>query len=370
MALPLQDFTALVKTQAAAAAASCAQLIDLSVGSVLRAVLEANASVGLWIQWLILQVLATTRAGTSTGTDLDSWMADFGLARLPAIPAQGVATFSRVTAGLPTVVPVGALVRTGVGPGTQSFTVAADPTNPAWTGAGFAVASAALSIDVPVAAAVPGLIGNVRPGEIAVLGSAIPGIDAVTNVAPLKGGLDAEADAALRTRFGSYIDSRTRATEQAVSFALSGLQQGVSFTIQERVDPSGAPRAGFFTVTLDDGSGAPPARLLAAAAAAVEAVRPIGSAFIVQPPRVVRANVTMHVSGPASAVAHAAAAVGAYVAALPIGGPLVLSRLTQVAHDADPGVVSVYGVTINGVATDLLVPPSGLVRPGVVQVTA
>lgn len=370
MQLSLQNFTALVKIQAAAAVAACPRLIDLSVGSVLRAVLEANASVGLWIQYLIVQVLATTRAGTSTGADLDSWVADFGLVRLPGILARGTVTFSRVTAGLPTVVPVGILVRTGVGAGTLSFTVAPDPTNPAWTGAGFAMAAGAASVDVPVVALIAGLAGNVLPGEITVLGAAIAGVDAVTNAAPLQGGMDAEADAALRIRFGGYIDSRTRATEQAVASAIQSLGQGLSFSIQERVDPSGAVRPGYFTVTLDDGSGSPPVSLLAAASAAVEAVRPIGSAFSVQPPGVVRANLVMHVSGPASAVANAAAAVGAYVAARPIGGPLVLSRLTQIAHDADPNVVSVYGVTINGLASDLLVPASGLVRAGVLQVSA
>jgi len=126
MQLPLQDFTALVRTQAAAVQGAARGLIDLSVGSVLRAVLEANASVGLWVQWLIVEVLATTRAATSGGADLDSWVADFGLARLPGIPAAGAATFSRTTTGLSAVVPVGALVKTGTGTDALSFGVVAD----------------------------------------------------------------------------------------------------------------------------------------------------------------------------------------------------------------------------------------------------
>ncbi len=370
MQLSLQDFTSLVKTQAAAVTASAAQLIDLSVGSVLRSILEANASIGLWLQWLIMQVLATTRAGTSTGADLDTWMADFGLARLPAIPAHGTVTFSRVTAGLAAEVPVGALVRTGVGPGSLDFRVRADPQHPAWTGAGYALAAAAFGADIPVAAVIPGLTGNVRPGQISVLGTAIAGVDSITNAAPLLGGLDAEGDVALRLRFSGFIDSRSRATGQAVAYALASVQQGLSYTVQERLDPSGVFRPGFFTVTIDDGSGAPPPSLLTAVSAAVDAVRPIGGAFAVQAPVLARANVIMHVTGPASAIANAAAAVGSFIAGLPIGGWLVLSRLTQVAHDSDAAVASVYGVTINGLATDLQVPPSGLIRAGTVQVTA
>ena len=84
MQLSLQTFTTLVQNMAAAVQSAATQLLDLTVGSVMRAVLEANASVALWMQWLILQVLQMTRAATSIGSDLDSWMADMSLARLPA----------------------------------------------------------------------------------------------------------------------------------------------------------------------------------------------------------------------------------------------------------------------------------------------
>src|ERR1700739_2986107 len=93
--LPLQNFATLVAGMAAAVQGACQQLLDLTVGSVLRAILEANASVALWMQWLIMLVLQTTRAATSTGPDLDSWVADFGVARLPGTAASGVVTLSR-----------------------------------------------------------------------------------------------------------------------------------------------------------------------------------------------------------------------------------------------------------------------------------
>ncbi len=60
-------FTTLMQNMAAAVEASATQLLDLTVGSTLRAVLEANASIALWMQWLILLVLRTTRAATSNG---------------------------------------------------------------------------------------------------------------------------------------------------------------------------------------------------------------------------------------------------------------------------------------------------------------
>lgn len=95
MQLSLRTFSTLVQNMAAAVQASAMQLLDLTVGSTLRAVIEANASIALWMQWLILQVLRITRAATSSGADLDSWMADLSVTRLPAIAATGIVTFSR-----------------------------------------------------------------------------------------------------------------------------------------------------------------------------------------------------------------------------------------------------------------------------------
>jgi hypothetical protein len=60
--LSLRTFDDLVGSMAGAVQGACSQLVDLTIGSVLRVVLEANASVALWMQWLILCVLQTTRA--------------------------------------------------------------------------------------------------------------------------------------------------------------------------------------------------------------------------------------------------------------------------------------------------------------------
>jgi len=83
--LNVQTFDQLVASQVAAMQGTASPLLDVSTGSVLRATAEGNAGVLLWPQSLIIQVLTTTRAATSLGSDLDSWMADYGLSRLPAV---------------------------------------------------------------------------------------------------------------------------------------------------------------------------------------------------------------------------------------------------------------------------------------------
>jgi uncharacterized phage protein gp47/JayE len=358
---------------AVAVQASAAQLLDLTVGSTLRAVLEANASVCLWMQWLILQVLRTTRAATSTAADLDSWMADLSLTRLPAVSATGVVTFSRITPTMAALVPVGTLVRTA--DGTQTFSVLIDTTSPAWVGAsnGYVVASGLASLDIPVMALVAGNAGNVQAGAISLLASAVPGIDSVYNSSAFLNGLDAETDDAFRSRFRNFIASRSRATPAAVAYAITSIQQGLNYTIQENADPSGLPSLGQFVVTVDDGSGYPSTALLSTVQTAIEAVRPVGSLFSVHPPSVVTADVSMLITV-ASDVAKAPIqamvgnAITDYINGLPIGSGLALTKLAQIGYSANASVINVSALTINGAPDDLAAMPTSVIKTGTVAV--
>jgi uncharacterized phage protein gp47/JayE len=174
MQIPLRTFSVLVENMAAAVQASASQLLDLTVGSTLRALLEANASIGLWMQWLVLLVLRTTRASTSSGPDLDSWMADMTLTRLPASSAVGIVTFSRFTPTTAAVVPAGALVRST--DGTQIFAVSIDIQNTAWSAIsnGYVIPAGTASLDVSVVAQAPGNAGNIQAGTISLLASTMP----------------------------------------------------------------------------------------------------------------------------------------------------------------------------------------------------
>jgi hypothetical protein len=285
MQLQLLNFQTLVANATAAVQGSARQLIDLTVGSTLRAILEANASLALWIQWLIVQVLATTRASTSNGADLDTWVADFSFTRLPSSPAIGQALFSRFTPALPALIPAGTTIRTA--DGSQIFSVVADLANAAWNAAqaGYTIGAGIASITLPIAANAAGSIGNVQPASITLLASAIAGVDTVTNPLPLVGGLDSESDEALRQRFGSFLASRARATPRAIGHAILSVRQGLSYNLQENIAPDGTTRMGSFVVTADDGSGIPSSVLLNQIATAIEAMRPIGSIYTVQQSR-------------------------------------------------------------------------------------
>jgi len=374
MQLQLQTFTGLVSMAAAVVQGAARQLVDLTVGSTLRALLEASASIGLWMQWLILQVLQMTRAATSVGADLDSWVADFGLRRLPGVAACGTVTLSRFVPSSTALVTAGAGVRTG--DGSQAFLIVADASNPAWSAAqnGFVLRLGETAVTVTVAAMVAGVAGNVQASTISLIATALPGIDTVTNTAPLQGGLDAESDPALRARFQNFINSRSRATLGAVGYAITSVQQELQYTVAENQQPDGTSQLGVFTVTVDDGSGAPGGALYQNVAAAIEAVRPVGSIFTVRGPTVVQAQITLAVDTADSVTAptvraNVAASLAAYVNALPIGAHLTWSRLVQVAYATSSEITNVRGVLLNGGVGDIDPGASGVVKTSGVTVS-
>jgi uncharacterized phage protein gp47/JayE len=373
MILSLQNFTTLVRNMVSATQGACAQLLDLTVGSVLRATLEASASIGLWMQWLILLLLQTTRLATSYGADVDSWVGDFTLTRLPATAATGPVTFSRFTPTGAALVPVGAQVKTA--DGTQIFTVIADAANAAYSATlgGYQLAAGTASVNATVQAQNAGAQGNVQVGQISLIASAISGVDTVTNSTPFTNGVDAESDAALRARFVNFINTRSLATKQAIGYAISSVQQGLTWTIAENVLPDGTSQMGNFVVTVDDGSGAPSASLLSAVETAADAARPIGSTFSVQGPTIVTANISLTLttspaSNKGSLVGPVANAIEAWVNALPIGAVLPYSRIAALAYGVDQTISDVTLVLVNGGTADIGGGPTQAVKVGTLAV--
>jgi uncharacterized phage protein gp47/JayE len=378
MALPTlqtQTFDQLVQTEAAAIQASSGgTLIDFSVGSILLAFAQAVAMVALWLQGLILQLLTTTRAATASGPDLDSWMADFGVTRLPATAATGTVIFSRFTATQAASIPLGAIVQSA--DGAQQFFVAADASQAAYNDGdeAYVIPAGVAAINATVQALTPGLAGNLAAGAISALGQSISGLDSVTNAVAFATGAAAETDAALRVRFVNNLASLAKATQSAVGNAIASLREGLSYTLTEDYTYAGAYQPGYFYVVVDDGSGSPPAPLLALVSEGIDAVRGCGIQFGVFAPVAVPAGMAVTVSS-ASGYAHAdiAAAVKnailTFIQALPVGASLSWSRLYQVIYAASPGVSTVAGLTVNGGTSDLIVTPQQAIVPGLIVVS-
>lgn len=367
MKLSLQDFGTLVVNSATAVQAASAQVMDLRTGSVLRALLEANASIALWMQWLLVRLLRNSRAATSTGGDLDSWMADFGFMRLPPSRARGIVTLSRFDSSGSISVPAGLRVRTT--DGTQSFVVVADATSANWSSdaGGFLLAAGSDSIDVPVEAEVPGRAGNVRASTITLIASNVPGIDSASNMLPTTGGADAESDIDYRKRFISFINSRSRATCLAIKDAISSVQQGMSYAVHENIDAASQSSPGHFLIVVDDGSGTPSDTLLDAVRGAVDEVRPLGSRFTVRRPNVLGVNigVTLQMDQDADrsqVVAAVQDAITTFVNGMVVGATLPVTRVAQLAYAASPSVTNVTSVALNGGMQDIAADQFSVIR--------
>src|SRR5512135_1713266 len=112
MPLNTVDSDTLLRRMAAAIQSGVSQVINVSVGSILLAFIESVRDVAMWLQSLVMQLLQASRLSTATGSDVDSFVADFGLTRLAAVAATGTVAFSRSTTTQAATIPAGTLLQT------------------------------------------------------------------------------------------------------------------------------------------------------------------------------------------------------------------------------------------------------------------
>jgi hypothetical protein len=383
MSVNTQSFTQVLTGFATVVQGKSSALVNFVIGSVLRAIGEGTSWVAMWLQSLILQAIALTRAATSNGADLDTWFAQYGFTRLAPTAASGSVTFSRFTTSQQAVVPIGSIVQTG--DGTQQYKVVADTTNGAYSATlgGYVIAAGAASVTCAVVSITPGSnslslpdsSGNVSANTITALFQSIPFVDTVTNALPFTNGVDAESDAAARVRFVGYLASLARATKAAIGAAIKALGANFTYTIIENQTLAGATQMGYFAVVVDDGTGAPSSSILSAVYNAVDAVRPFTSTFGVFAPTVVNATVVMTLQTTSTGVAHSTtcalvqSAISTYINTLPLGAKLPYFKLGQIAIDASSDVLSVLTLTINGGTSDLTVTNQQVVKSNSVSVS-
>ncbi len=332
------------------------KVLDFTIGSVFVALAEAQGQTAMWLQSLILQVLAWTRAQTSTGSALDLWLAQFGFSRLPGVSASGSVTMgANVAPTSPVPIPAGTTVQTVTG--VQFLTTQAATLEPGST-----------SVSVPVTAVLSGTTGNVAVGAITQFVTAVPGIDTVSNPVAFTNGVNPESDSAVRSRFVTYIASLQKGTKLAVTAAVLGVQQGLTYNLVEFQTESGASALAYFYVVVNDGTGNPSSTLLQTIYNAIDAVKAAGIQFNVYGPTAVSVNIGMTVSIAAgyqfSAVQSAIeTAIDQAIAALPIGGTLYWSQLYAIAYGV-AGVVEVTGMTANGGTADIAPGNNGVIVAG------
>lgn len=376
MALPSKTFEQFTNDTVAAWAAEIGFNPTLQSGDALLGLMQATASQLVFLQALAQIVNAVARVSTcgmvngvqvTPSADVDSFMAQFGFFREPATAAEGPVVFGKFTPATSQVlIAPGVIVQT-VGGAIQYETIA-DTAQPTWNPGlnAYVLAVGQSSLTASVQATTPGASYNVSANQLAQIATPLPGIDTVNNAAPISNGSNAESDDAFRARFVNFLNSLSKATMGAIASAIAGVGQGIDFNLLENVNISDQQAFGQFLVVVDNGTGSPPASLIAAVFAAVDAVRGFTIQPVVRAVSVVVATVVIAIrvntaAGYVQATVNAqvANAIAVGIDAVGIGaepdGFLHVSQVEGFAS-AVPGVLGVQpGTLINGENADLAI---------------
>lgn len=344
---------------------------NLSSGSFTLAMFYAMAAQLDFQTVAMLATVAFARATTATGSDLDSWMAQFGVTRLGATLASGPVTLSTLVANTAAaVIPVGSVVQTA-GSNPIQYQLIADTNQSAFSQSAnaYILPSGQLSITATAQALVAGGTSNVQAGQLVQFASAVNGISNVSNGAAIINGVSGETDDALRTRFVLKFFGQNWGTKAGIMAAALGVQAGLDVVVFENVNAEDSSQPGTVMVIIDDGSGSPPSGLINSVITAVQAVRPIGIQLIVQGPNkstvTIALNIKVASTGVTSTVqANVQNALLNYTNGLTIDQELYLQKLNQIAIDADPNVITTEAsaTLINGMQLDVTAPTFGVIR--------
>ncbi len=360
---------------------------NFSPGSVAGAFVNTVAAQLTFIQQQAQYLVGVSRAATSVGPDLTSFVADYYLVptRIAAVAAQGPALFSRAQpAPAQVIIPVGTVIQTKALPPTLpvQYQVIADTTNPNYSASlsGYTIALGASSVSATVQSLTLGVAGNALSGTLSVIVSAGVGADTVANLADITNGIDQESDAALRVRFQLYVSSLAKASKNAIASAVLATQAGLTYTVNDQLDQNGTAKSSYFTVVADDGSGAIPSTVLASVKSAVDAVRAAGISFTVISP--LNQTITVNVTGTSIQPSFAAAtvrtaiqaAIIAYINGNGVGGANVANAFVPsgkvsyvgianvvagfIGINAGQGLSSYSSIVVNGASVDVPFPPA------------
>lgn len=356
MALALQTFQQIVDSQLAAVQANANPTLDVSIGSVVLALTEANAANSIWLQALATTLLSVTRLATSSGIDVDTFIADFGFSRQQGNASAGSVTFSRFTDTTQGVVPVGTIVADSQN--NLTFIITLDTGNANYNSGlnAYVAAISTPSITVPCACQTTGTIGNVAAGAIDTIQSpnTTPGIDTVTNADPFVTGADPWSDTFTKTAFLDYINSLSRATLQAIQFAVTTTNVGTNefvkrYNIVENVNESTATQLGYFFVVIDNGTGSQVSDALKNAVADnIELYRGLTIQYNVDKAVITTVTIAVSVklvSAPTESndviKANIKQALFAYSLTIPIGQPFLYSQIAFVVMNSDPNILNI-----------------------------
>jgi hypothetical protein len=368
--LPLQTFATFVTNMQNAILQNTRKITNLTSGSIMQAIIQAIAGVLISLQQLIVHVYNTNRLATSTGTDVDSFINDYGLERPQATYAKTTLVLTRATAGIELDISMDSICQT---PGSQiQFQPIVDFNQESYDQVrGFYFFTPSdYTISITVEALVAGTGGNVGAGTITQIVAGFTGVNSITNPAAATNAQNADTDAQAKALFPAYIASLRTACNAAWENAIQSQGQNVTYQIIEYLHFDGSAFVSGVTVVVDDGTGNASAPFLNGVTGAINAIRAAGIQFEVAKPNNVTINiqVTVSVASGVSLIAtqnNVTAALQKFINTLGVGVPVSFVDVANAIQDV-AGVFSYTALTINGGTTDVAILPTQLAQIGTV----
>lgn len=266
------------------------------------------------LEWLKMQAFPQT----AQGEQLELHAQQRGIARKPALAAQGVLTFRRKTPLWYTaVIPQGTICCTAGENGERYVTVQAAE-----------LPAGELSVAVPAQAQTAGKAGNALPGTVTVMVTPPAAAESVTNGSAFTGGTDSEGDSELRARLLRSFSGVPNGTNEAF-YREYALQFDGVYSVGVIPKENGTGTVGVY---LGARGGAPGAQTVARVQAEMDAVREINVRVVVAPAQTVPVAVSVGVTpapGVSAQEAQAAcrAAAAEYFETLCVGDAFLTAAL-------------------------------------------
>lgn len=351
-----------------ALASGSPKFTNFSTGAAALALAEAAAGNAMSLQYVVQQLADVTRLATSSGADVDSFLADWGLTRVPAVPSSGTITITRNNTTVPLLIATDGSALVGTTYTGLQFALVADGNQPAYdpVQGGYFMNNGVSSITATVQCTTSGAVSNVLPNTVNKIVSGLNGVSTVNNAAGFTNGADRESDAEAKQRFTNFVSSLSKGNLAATNAAIAAVQPNLTWQIIEYKDFDGTTFPGYVVVA-DDGSGAIGSPLLAAILAACGSVRAAGIQVKTYAPTNVNVAVSVQLSysaGSAQNVVNAAVqqAVQVVINGKGVGNTLHYADVSSVIQNT-PGVIGYANLLLNGVTgTDVTILQTQLAR--------
>lgn len=341
---------------------SGSNITDFNVGSVARTIVSAFSAELDDAYYKLEDVAAQTMQATAEGDDLDTIASGFNVSRSGATPSIGAVTFGKNTPiASPITIAPGTIVSTSPYSSSKVIRVA--------TISEVTLPSMASSVNAIVQSIEQGKENNVKAGTINYIESALPLIDTVINANDLYNGNDEELDTDFRERLIDVQTSNLKGTKVGIE-ADARLVNNITNAYLSDNDPS----IGYAKLYVASSGGTPSIEDINNVQAIIEnESKAPGTILSYYGAVTVATDVTATVYydknyNPTDVKTDSEQSVIDFLTVKDLGSDVYISEIVSEIMKV-PGVLNVYDVEINAVASDLSISVSEVSRPGTITVT-